>query len=132
MEIKKYRNILLPHFFKKIGLAMVALIFITMFCFKEFEFQFSESQKEIFKLISKNIFVAGLVIFAFSKDKVENESKNITRLSSFAGSVAFAVLIEVLTKEPDEISGFKIITLILFWYIFTFYTQRKSKYNSPE
>jgi uncharacterized membrane protein len=135
---------LLPHRFKKIG-AIIAPIgfalwicmqfgFVTkvlIFLFEESSATQSNSPYHIVNvcvaILSFFSFLAGIYFVTFSKEKVEDEMVQRTRLDSFQFAalaqiifIIISFLFMLLFKEPGEggLMLFFIATIFLFWLCF--------------
>ena len=126
----KKQRYLLPHSVRKIGLSIIILSVIIPVSIKLMGIDIIQSKKEILKLISKDLFILGLFFVAFSRDKIEDELTILIRLramsATFAGGILIAItypIISLLFGDPIEyIEGNKLITFMLFNYLFTYYT----------
>jgi hypothetical protein len=127
---------LLPNYFKKIGigfflftLIVVKLLFIYL---KELNPLWFENYHDLLRTISFNIGIIGLFLFAFAKDKIEDELTLLIRLQSIAYAFTFIVLFVVVKSTCDifrgqisEVDGRLIITLLLVVYISTFILRKR-------
>jgi uncharacterized membrane protein len=135
---------LLPHRFKKIGTVIAPLGFFLWICMqlgfvtKVLNFAFGQSShghisssyqfaNVIIAVISFFSFLGGVYFVTFSKEKIEDEMVQRTRLDSFQ----FAALIQIifiivgflsilLFKEPGDggLMLFFIVVIFLFWLCF--------------
>ena len=135
---------LLPHRFKRIGAIIAPLGFALWICMQlgfvtqVFIFLFGESSRTqssnpyhianvLIAILSFFSFLAGIYFVTFSKEKVEDEMVQRTRLDSFQFAalaqiifIIFSFLFMLLFKEPGEggLMLFFIITIFLFWLCF--------------
>ncbi len=134
---------LLPYRFKKIGVFIAPIGFILWFCMqrgfitKLFIFLFGESNNQsnfpyhianvCIAIISFFSFLAGMYFISFSKEKVEDEMIQKTRLDSFQFAalmqfffIIISFLFMVLYREPTNagLMLFFISTLFIFWLCF--------------
>lgn len=137
-------NYLLPHRFKKIGAFLAPVGFTLWICMQlgiithalNLFFGESENNHAIFHLVNVCIailsffsFLAGMYFITFSKEKIEDEMVQRTRLDSFQ----FAALLQIIFiiigfvsmlifEEPSEggLMLFFISLLFLFWVSFIF------------
>ncbi len=135
---------LLPHRFKKVGAIMAPTGFLLWVCMQRglvtrvFSFVFGESTGRLngspyhlanvtVAIISFFSFLSGIYFVAFSKEKIEDEMVQRTRLDSFQ----FAALVQIVLiiigflsmlvfKEPGEggLMLFLISIVFLFWLCF--------------
>jgi len=130
-RIKK-RNGFLPRFFKKIGFIVIVLAFVPPVVVKSMNLHMLQSQKDLFRLFTFNVFILGLLFIALSKDKVEDEMIFDIRLKSMAFSfisVVFYVIIhplsDLLFKVPiQDVTGQDAVITMLFSYLIMFYLQK--------
>jgi len=135
---------LLPHRFKKIGAIIAPLGFFLWFCMQMgfvtqfliflFGKSFNEQREFSYHLVNVIIailsffsFLGGIYFVAFSKEKLEDEMVERTRLESFQFSALvqlISIIIGFLSMsvlgEPSE-SGlmlFFIVLIFLFWLCF--------------
>jgi len=137
MEKQKNKNEagLLPNYLKRVGIAVMLLAFVPAVIFKTMSIELTPSNKELFKLLSMNAFILGLLFVAWSKDKVEDEMTVAIRLKAMGWSFIMAVLVvivkpfvDVLFKDP--ISDFKsqeLIVSMLLVYLLMYYVQKKGR-----
>ena len=135
---------LLPHRFKKIGALIAPIGFALWICMqfgyvtKVLIFLFGESSATqnnssyhlvnvCFAILSFFFFLAGIYFVTFSKEKVEDEMVQRTRLDSFQFAalaqiifIIISFLFMLIFKEPGEggLMLFFIITIFLFWLCF--------------
>ena len=135
---------LLPHRFKKIGAIIAPLGFAIWICMqfgyvtKVLIFLFGESSPTqnnssyhivnvCVAILSFCSFLAGIYFVTFSKEKVEDEMVQRTRLDSFQFAalaqiifIIISFLFMLLFKEPGEggLMLFFITTIFLFWLCF--------------
>lgn len=135
---------LLPHRFKKIGAIVAPIGFAIWVCMQlgyitqVLTFLFGESSKTqsnfsypianiCIAVISFFSFLAGFYFVSFSKEKVEDEMVQRTRLDSFQFAafvqivfIIFGFLFMIFFKEPEEggLMLFFITIIFLFWLCF--------------
>lgn len=120
---KKLR--LLPRYFKIIGLSLMIFAFTPEVIIVLSKASILEPQKELLKLITKTVFILGLVLIALSKDKVEDEMTFAVRQSAMAMAFLYAVFIVIiqpfvdilLSGSVDVITGTHIVVLMLIFYL---------------
>jgi hypothetical protein len=119
---------LLPIYFKKIGIGIflfaiivLKLLFIYL---KGLNLVWFENYHDLLRIVSFDIGIIGLLLFAFAKDKIEDELTFLIRLQSLAYAFTFTVLFVVIKSSWDifrgqisETEGGFIITLLLVVYI---------------
>jgi heme O synthase-like polyprenyltransferase len=66
--------------FKKIGIVVMVLSMVPGLIFKMMHIALMESQKDLFKSFSYSGFLLGLLLIAFSRDKVEDK-RNLPTIS---------------------------------------------------
>lgn len=130
---KKYT--LLPVYFKKIGIVVILLSFLPLIIVKTFNIELIHNQKELFKTLTLNILILGLVFIAWSRDKIEDEMTMSIRLSSMAWTFLWAVLLVVIKPFFDflfygTISVFTaqpLVIMMLFYYLFVYYQKKRAR-----
>ena len=132
--MKQKAVVLLPRYFKKIGLVVMILAFVpaVFIVFKTMNFEMAESQKELLKVFTLNAFILGLFFVALSKDKVEDEMTVAIRLKAMAWTFSWAVLsvivmpiVQLLFKDPmQNLTGQQVVMSMLFVYLIMHYLQK--------
>lgn len=126
---------LLPNYFKKIGigLCLIAIIVLKLLPVYLKELVWFENYHDFILTVGLDIFIIGLLVFAFAKDKIEDELTLLIRLQSIAYAFTFIVLFVVIKPvftfihrgQISEVDGRFIITLMLVIYISTFMLRKK-------
>lgn len=134
MESKRNKNeaVLLPKYFKKIGLVVMILAFVPAVVVKSMNIEMVQSQKELFRVFTLNTFILGLLFVAWSKDKVEDEMTVAIRLKAMAWTFSWAVLyviikpiVDLLFKDPiQDLTGQQVVMSMLFVYLIMYYIQK--------
>ena len=137
MESKRRKNkhVLLPVYFKKVGLAVMILAFVPAIIVKSMNFELMQSQKELFRVLTLNAFILGLLFVAWSRDTVEDEMTVSIRLKSMSWTFTWAVLyviitplIDLLFKDPiDDLTGQQVVMSMLFVYLIMYYLQKRGR-----
>jgi hypothetical protein len=130
---KKYT--LLPVYFKKIGIVVIVLSFLPLIIVKAFDIELIKSQKELFKTLTLNILILGMVFIAWSRDKIEDEMTMSIRLSSMAWTFLWAVLLVVIKPLFDFLfygtssvfTAQPLVIMMLFYYLFVFYQKKRAR-----
>jgi hypothetical protein len=134
MESKRRKKepVLLPVYFKIIGLVVMILAFVPAIILKSMNVELMQSQKELFRVLTLNAFILGLLFVAWSRDKVEDEMTGAIRLKSMSWTFTWAVLyviiapfIDLLFKDPiGELTGQQVVMSMLFVYLIMYYLQK--------
>ena len=134
MESKRNKKeaVLLPMYFKKIGLVVMILAFVPAVVVKSINIEMVQSQKELFRVFTLNAFILGLLFVAWSKDKVEDEMTVAIRLKAMAWTFSWAVLyviikpiVDLLFKDPiQDLTGQQVVMSMLFVYLIMYYIQK--------
>lgn len=127
--------VFLPVYFKKIGLVVSILACFSLVIAKSMDFEFTQTQKELFSVFTLNAFILGLQFVACSRDKVEDEMTVSIRLKAMFWTITMVVLyviimplIDLLFKDPvGVLTGQQVIMGILFIYLFQYYLQKFSR-----
>ena len=134
MESKRSKKepVLLPVYFKKIGLLVMILAFIPAIIVKTMNVELVQTQKELFRVLTLNAFILGLLFVAWSRDKVEDEMTVAIRLKSMAWTFTWAVLyviikpiMDLLFNDPiGNLTGQEVVMSMLFVYLILYYLQK--------
>ena len=128
-KINSKKPRLLPGYFKIIGLGLMILAFAPEVIIILNKVSILAPQKELLKLITKSVFILGLLVIALSKDKIEDEMTFTIRLNAMAWAFLFAVFMVItepfvdilLSGSADVISGTHIVVLMLGFYLLMYY-----------
>jgi hypothetical protein len=131
-KINKKKAVLLPKYFKIIGLVVMILAFVTAMAVKAMNIEMLQSQKELFRVFTLNAFIVGLLFVAWSRDKVEDEMTIAIRLKSMAWTFSYAVfnvivkpIVDLLFKDPiQDLTGQQVVMSMLFVYLIIYYVQK--------
>ena len=85
---------LLPVYFKKFGLVLVLLTIAIPVAFKLSSAEVLLSNKDLLKIITKSLFMIGLTIIGFSKDKIEDEMTMIIRMKAIIMSFIYGLILK--------------------------------------
>ena len=124
-----------PNRFKKIGLFIALLPFVLILLARYFFPNTPSETKLIVKDFLFNIIILGVLIIAWSRDKIEDERSMFNRLQSLGFSVFTAVffliihpIINLILQEPfEEMKAKQLILFILFGYIIFYQMQKRKK-----
>ena len=128
----KKEAVLLPKYFKIIGLVVMIVAFVPVIIFKSLNIAMVVAQKELFRVLTLNAFILGLLFVAWSKDNVEDEMTVALRLKAMAWTFSWAVLyvfvkpiVDLLFKDPiQDLTGQQVIMSMLFVYLIMYYLQK--------
>ncbi|WP_116789947.1 hypothetical protein [Flavobacterium psychrotrophum] len=87
----KYTRSLLPNYFKKIGIGVVASSIIALLSAKPFISDASEEIKDFAFLAILNFIILGIFLFAWSANKIEDEMTLQIRLKAVLASFIFII-----------------------------------------
>ena len=126
---------LLPLYFKKIGLLVMILAFIPAIIVKSVNVELVQTQKEIFRVLTLNAFILGLLFVAWSRDKVEDEMTVSIRLKAMSWTFTWAVLYVIITPFIAllfkdlivRLTGQLVVMSMLFVYLTIYYLQKLSR-----
>lgn len=134
MKNNHSENKLLPLYFKKIALSILvfSIIFVLLGAFKIIHIE-----KETAKAIGTTGLLLSCLIFAVTKNKIENDATLILRYKALSFSVLFVTLFTIITPFINLISEGKFevsvkVTQVFFmlfgYYFLIFYSMlRRSK-----
>ena len=114
-------------YFKKVGLALVLLTIAIPIVFKLTSIEALLSNKELLKIIVRSLFIIGLTLIGFSKDKIEDEMTMIIRMKaiimSFIYGLIFAItspllayFTDVFTQDEASVIFIQMLIMYLIWY----------------
>lgn len=124
---------LLPVYFKKIGVALLIISFLPLTIIKIKHVELGEAQKEMVRYVSMNVFIFGLFLIAWAKDKVEDDQTTAIRVKSLFIAFIFAVVSIVFKPLTDllfsipikDMKGQEVAGTMLFVYLLFYYSQKK-------
>ena len=122
-----------PNYFKKIGIAVMVIAVITAAILKTRNPEADEHTKVLFRVLTMNAFILGLLLISLAKDKIEDEMISAIRIRSMAGAfIATAIyvivmpLVELAFNDPvDTMTGQQVVLTMLLVYIFSYYMQKR-------
>lgn len=133
MESKHFNKslLLLPRYFKKIAVVVIALSAIIIIINGVFRAGVTDAQKNLLSIFSYDFFITGLLLIAISKDKIEDELTMHLRLKSMAfcfilivTSVIITPLIQIFFKERVNDSAREIAFQMLITHLLVYYLQK--------
>jgi hypothetical protein len=137
MENKRSKKeiVLLPRYFKVIGLVVIILAIVPMVVIKSLSIKMVQVQKELLKQFTANAIILGLLFIAWSKDKLEDEMTFPIRLKAMAFAFISAVCIlvispfvDLLFKVPIENeTGHSVVIKMLLFYLIWYYFQKRNR-----
>lgn len=124
---------MLPPYFKLIGLLVILLTIAVAIILVNSSREWLPDEKTMIKIFTKNGLLAGLLLIALAKEKLEDEMMVSLRLKSAgsamimtSGLVIFSPLISlILKKELLELDGPSIISFMLVFYIFMYQIEKR-------
>ncbi len=137
MENIKYTKepVLLPRYFKMIGLAVMILAFAVAVSFKSMNVEMGIEQKELLRELTMNGFILGLLFLVTSRDKVEDELTLLIRLKSMSWTFVWAVFLVIVTPIIDllfddaiePLSGQQVVGSMLCGYLIMYNWQKRNR-----
>lgn len=126
---------LLPHFFKKVGIAVMLLAFVPAVVVKAVGLQLTPLNKDVFRLLTMNAFILGLLFVAWAKDKVEDELTVAIRFKAMGWSFLWAVLFVIIRPFVDllftgamaDLKSQELVFSMLLVYLLLYYVQKKGR-----
>lgn len=124
---------LLPNYFKKIAWGLLALSVLIIVLAKS---RVLHINKELIENISENGILLSLLLFALTKDKIEDELTMRIRVSAFAGAfisgVAFFIAYPFVNLIFDgsfmsDVGGFQLLLTMLLFYFGIFSLAKKNR-----
>jgi hypothetical protein len=137
MENIKYTKepVLLPGYFKMIGIVMMIVAFAVAISFKSMNVAMGIEQKELLRELTMNAFILGLLFLVTSRDKVEDELTLLIRLKSMSWTFVWAVFLVIVTPIIDllfddaiePLSGQQVVGSMLFGYLIMYNWQKRNR-----
>lgn len=132
-KIGKKEYILFPHYFKKLGVIVIVSTFAIGLILKLMNVEFVSTNKETFKLFAMSMLIVGLLLIAWSKEKMEDEMSMYIRLNAIAWTfiwtisyVIFQPIAElVVGNVPRNVTGQQIVLIMLIAFIAMFYLLKR-------
>jgi membrane protease YdiL (CAAX protease family) len=126
---------LLPYCFKKLGIAVMVFAFVPAVVVKAGNIQIAPASNHVFRILTMNAFILGLLFVAWAKDKVEDELTVVIRLKAIGFSFISAVLVVVIKPFinmlfNDPVADFKsqeLVLSMLVVYLLMYYSQKKAR-----
>jgi uncharacterized membrane protein YvlD (DUF360 family) len=126
---------LLPNYFRKAGIAVIVLAFVPLVIARAANITLSPSSNEVFRLLSMNAFILGLLFIAWARDKVEDELTIAIRQHSMLVAFIWGVLnviikpfIDMLVKDPvTDLKAQELISSMLLIYLVLYFVQKKTR-----
>lgn len=124
---------LLPNYFKKIAFVLL-VISISLLVLKLTKILFVD--KSIFKIISINILLIALLMFALAKDKVEDELTLKLRSQAYSLTFLYGVIFTIFssilnfvayTRPQADKSAYEVLIQMFVFYFIVFYTLKRKR-----
>ncbi len=127
--------VLLPGYFKMIGIAVMILAFAVAISFKSMNVEMGIEQKELLRELTMNGFILGLLFLVTSRDKVEDELTLLIRLKSMSWTFVWAVFLVIVTPIIDllfddaiePLSGQQVVGSMLCGYLIMYNWQKRNR-----
>ncbi len=134
-KICKKRPALLPLYFKKLGITVMVLAIVSAVIVKSMNVELVQTQKELFRTLTLNAFILGLLFVAWSRDRVEDEMTVFLRLKSMSWAFIWAILyvimnpfIDLIFKDPIGIlTAQQMLLSMLIVYLIMYYLQKNGR-----
>jgi membrane protease YdiL (CAAX protease family) len=129
------QRILLPRYFRVVGLGSVLIAFAVMLLYKLSSTELLLENTEVLKELTMNLIILGLFFIAWSKDKVEDELTLLVRLRAVAWAFGFSVLNVIFNpivslligSKAEMISGQQAMLTMILAFLIMYYIQKKSR-----
>ncbi len=127
--------VLLPGYFKMIGIGIMILAFAVAISFKSMNVAMGIEQKELLRELTMNAFILGLLFLVTSRDKVEDELTLLIRLKSMSWTFVWAVFLVIVTPIIDllfddaiePLSGQQVVGSMLCGYLIMYNWQKRNR-----
>ena len=137
MESKSVKKelVLLPQYFKKIGIIVMILSFVSALIIKSRYADMIQLERDLFRVFALNALILGLFFIAWSKDKIEDEMIIAIRYKAMAWTFSFVVLyvivspiVDLFFNGPERIlSSQQVVMSMLFSYLIMYYVQKMKR-----
>ena len=140
-HFNQHRNIqsfgagLLPNYFNKIGIVVMVLTVLPGVLVKLKAIEMAPAQKDTLKLLTMNFFILGLLLVAWAKDKLENQTTMTCRLKALSLTFIWAALYAIGKPLTDllfndsiaDLSAQELVLGMLVSYLFFYLIQKKGQ-----
>ena len=124
--------VLLPAYFKKIGLAVIVLSLVPVIIIKSMHIEWTAFKMQLLRIFIFDALILGLFFIAWSKDKTEDELTFLIRLKAAARTFTFAVffvigrsVVDLTVKNPiGNLTGQDVIIMMFSVYLVVYYYQK--------
>ena len=86
---------------RRVGQIIAFVGLVALIAFKKADFNFVGAQEEIVRVISEMVIVMGLLLWAFSKDRIEDERTMHLRLKAFAITILIGAVNAIVRPAVD-------------------------------
>jgi hypothetical protein len=132
---KPHQPGLLPHYFKKVGIVIMVLALVPAIIVKAAHIPLAPEGREMFRLLTMNAFILGLLFMVWSKDKVEDEMTISLRMKAMGWTFTWAVLfviikpfVDMLFRDPvSDMKSQELVLTMLLLYLLIYYVQKKGR-----
>jgi hypothetical protein len=129
-----YSTLFLPNYFKKIGVVLIVLTFAPILFIKLMGVDISLYDKNLFRIITFDLFILGLLFVVWAKDKIEDERVIFIKFKSMAWAFFLAVLFALVKPLMDFVFEYRVADLpsqilvisMLVVYILFYFIQKRS------
>jgi len=136
MKEEDYIRVLFPNYFKKIGLGIIVFTVLATIISGMFHFSIFAPENFAFREGFYCLLVIGMFVYAFSKEKIEDERLSAirNRVMTYTFYVGVSVTLTVtilnifLKSNPNDPGNYKAIDLIFLmfcFYIFLFFVEKR-------
>lgn len=113
----------------------MVLAIVSAVIVKSMNVELVQTQKELFRTLTLNAFILGLLFVAWSRDRVEDEMTVFLRLKSMSWAFIWAILyvimnpfIDLIFKDPIGIlTAQQMLLSMLIVYLIMYYLQKNGR-----
>lgn len=131
MSAKQQELRLLPNYFNKIAWGLIGLSILIIVLFKS---GFMPLEKETARLLAENGILISLLLFALTRDKVEDELTMRIRVTAFAASFIMGVTVAIVNPFVDllfggltEMETTRLLFTMFFFYFIIFFMLKRQR-----
>ena len=133
--MNKKKDVLLPNYFKVIGVAVIILTLISVAIINLMNTEIIPTHNGLWKVMTLNVLILGLFFIAMARDKFEDEMTLDLRVKAMAWTFSWAVLYVIIKSfvvflfknPPQDLSSQQVVFSMLCCYIPLYYLKKRCR-----
>lgn len=124
----------LPNYFKRVGLVFILLAAAVFVYLIWAQPNATQQAKDLFKSTLESVFLAGILLIALARDRVEDEAKQLLRLKAMAIAFVFGMVygiidpfIALLFRTSENHDARELVGTMLVFYLVIFYILKQRR-----